>query len=102
MRMWRLYYWARLLVALFVIFIVATAALDVSLAPGTPAANAVTSNGRAAVDELPEFENVVHESAADDVGGWLSTKVDDGLQHIEDLRLEVRDLGSRIGDAVGF
>ena len=103
MHMWRLFYWVRLLAALFAIFIIATAALDVSLAPEATSANPTPTSNRAAVaDELPEFEQVVHEGATDDVGGWLSIKVDDGLNHLEGLRLEVRELGSRIGDAVGL
>ena len=103
MHMWRLFYWVRLLAALFAIFIVATAALDVNLAPEPTSANIAPTSGRAAVaDELPEFEQVLHEGATDDVGGWLSIKVDDGLNHLEDLRLEVRSVGSRIGDAIGL
>ena len=102
MRVWRFFYWVRILVVLFVIFIGATAALDVSLAPGSDAANVATSNGRSALSDLPEFEDVVHEGGTDKVGGWLSVKIDEGLEHIENLRLEVRDVGSRIGDAAGL
>ena len=101
MRVWRLFYWVRLLASLFVVFIGATAAFDVSLAPESEAANVVKSKARAAAVDVPEFENVVHESATEDVGGWLSVKLDDGLGRVEALRLRVRDLGSRVGDAVG-
>ena len=102
MRVWRLFYWVRLLVIAFALFIGATAAFDVSLAPESDAASELNAKGRdAAADRLPEFETVVHESATDEVGGWLSLKIDHGLGRVEDLRLRVRELGSRVGDAVG-
>ncbi len=102
MRVWRLFYWVRLLVVLFVIFIGSTAALDVSLAPDSKAVNVTKEKGGKVAPDVPEFEEVVHEGATDEVGGWLSRKIDDGLGQIEGLRLEVRDIGSQIGDAVGF
>ena len=102
MRLWRLFYWVRLLGILFVIFIGATAALDVSLAPGSSVATVATTKARAAAPDVPEFEDVVHSGGTEKVGDWLSVKIDDGLQSLEDLRLEVRGLGSRVGGVVGL
>ena len=102
MGLWRLFYWVRLFAVLFAIFIVATASLDISLAPESNAADVTPLDTPATPSELPEFERVLHEGGTDKVGGWLSVKIDDGLGRLEGLRLEVRDIGSRIGGAVGL
>lgn len=102
MRTWRLLYWIRILAVLFVTFIGLTAVFNVSLAPSSNTFEVESSVPPSSPSEIPEFEEVFREGAADEVGGWLSSTVDDGMQQLEGLRLEVRDLGSTIGDAFGF
>lgn len=101
MHAWRLFYWTRLLLILFAVFIAATAALDVSLASAeadavsTPAAVGERS-------ELTDVDVVVHEGGTDKVGGWLSRTIEDGLNGLEELRLAVREAGSGLADAMGL
>jgi hypothetical protein len=101
MTLWRVYYWARLLFALFAVFIVATAVLNVSLAPqvDTETDTPVTRVGDAG--DVPEVEVVVHQGGTDKVGGGLSRSVETGLQTLDDVRLAVRDVGSSFGDLFG-
>ena len=101
MSAWRVFYWTRFLLVLFAVFIVATAALDVRLAPDEvgPQTAAAVSGARA---EVPDVDVVVYEGGTDKVGGWLSRKVDDGLRGLDDIRLGVRDVSSSLGDLVGL
>lgn len=102
MRTWRLLYWTRILAVLFVTFMAATAVFDVSLAPSSNTVEVETPSRSGSPSEVPDVEDVFHEGAADEVGGWLSSAVDGGLQKLESLRVEIRDLGSSVGDAVGL
>lgn len=102
MTTWRLFYWARLLLILFAVFIVATAVFDVSLAPDAPVVERQSAVEPDPASDVSDVEIVVHEGGTDKVGGWLSRKVDGGLGALEDIRREVRDVGSSIGDRLGL
>ena len=101
MTLWRVFYWARLLFALFAVFIVATAVFNVNLAPqaDTETDTPLTRVGDAG--DVPEVEVVLHQGGTDKVGGGLSRSVETGLQTLDDLRLAVRDVGSSLGDLFG-
>ena len=94
--------WAKILAAMFIVFLAATAVFDVSLAPRSSTSDADIVDPSQPGEEILGFEKVLHESATGEVGSMLSTTVDGGLERLDDLRLEFRELGSRIGDAVGF
>ena len=102
MRLWRLFYWAKILGALFVVFLVATAVFDVSLAPRSSTSDTDVVNPARPNGEIPGFEEVLHESATEEVGNWISTSVDSSLERLDDIRLELRELGASVGDVVGF
>jgi len=94
MTLWRTFYWARLLFALFTVFIVTTAVLNISLAPqaNTEVDALVARVGDAG--DIPEIEVVLHQDGTDTVGGGLSRSIDNGLRTLDDLRLAVLDYAS--------
>lgn len=84
-----------------IVFLLVTAAADISLAPAPePETGSAVTAGASAT--APDIEVVVHEGGIATIEEWATDAAREARSTLEDARLRTKDVLSGLGDLVGL